>query len=108
VSTSDVPIAGFCAPEFEAVREQFERNFADRGEMGAAVAAWVDGELVVNLWGGSADAAGTRPWQQDTLTTVLSGTKGLTATCVHQLADRGELDVSLFAAGAGTRGAQLE
>lgn len=93
MSTSDVLIAGFCAPEFEAVREQFERNFADRGEVGAAVAAWVDGELVVNLWGGSADAAGTRPWQQDTLTTVLSGTKALTATCVHQLADRGELDL---------------
>ena len=54
---------------------------------------WVDGNLVVNLWGGSADAAGTRPWQQNTLTTVLSGTKGLSATCVHQLADRGELDL---------------
>jgi CubicO group peptidase (beta-lactamase class C family) len=87
-----ISISGFCAPGFEAVGEQFEANFADRGEIGAAVAAWVDDELVVNLWGGSADAAGTRPWQQDTLTTVLSGTKGLTATCVHQLADRGELD----------------
>ena len=93
VSTSDVPIAGFCAHAFEGVREQFERNFADRGETGAAVAAWVDDELVVNLWGGSADAAGTRPWQHNTLATVLSGTKGLTATCVHQLADRGELDL---------------
>jgi CubicO group peptidase (beta-lactamase class C family) len=91
--TSDVRTAGFCAPEFEGVREQFERNFADRNEIGAAVAVWVDGHLVVNLWGGSADAAGTRPWQQDTLTTVLSGTKGLSATCVHQLADRGELDL---------------
>ena len=62
-------------------------------EVGAAVAVWVDGDLVVNLWGGSADAAGTRPWQEDTLTTVLSGTKGLSSTCVHQLADRGELDL---------------
>jgi CubicO group peptidase (beta-lactamase class C family) len=53
----------------------------------------VDGSLVVNLWGGWADAARTRPWQQNTLTTVLSGTKGLSATCVHQLADRGELDL---------------
>jgi hypothetical protein len=42
VSTSDVPIAGFCAPEFEAVREQFERNFADRCEMGAALAVTFD------------------------------------------------------------------
>jgi CubicO group peptidase (beta-lactamase class C family) len=72
VNTSEVPIAGFCVPEFEAVREQFERNFADRGEMGAAVATWVDGELVVNLWGGWQDAACERPWQQDTLASVFS------------------------------------
>jgi len=62
-------------------------------EVGAAVAAWVDGELVVNLWAGTADAAGTRPWQVDTVATVLSGTKGLTSTCVHQLVERGELDL---------------
>jgi len=65
----------------------------ERKEAGAAVAVWVDGDLVVNLWGGSADAAGTRPWRENTLTTVLSGTKGMTSTCVHQLADRGELDL---------------
>ncbi|TVS84128.1 serine hydrolase domain-containing protein [Mycobacterium helveticum] len=90
---TDTAIHGFCAPDFVRVREAFARNFALRNEVGAAVAAWVDGDLVVNLWGGSADAAGTRPWRQDTLTTVLSGTKGLSATCVHQLADRGELDL---------------
>src|SRR5258708_31736691 len=88
---SDVDVHGSCVSDFVGVRDAFERNFALRNEVGAAVAAWVDGELVVNLWGGSADAAGTRPWRQNTLTTVLSGTKGLTATCVHQLADRGEL-----------------
>ncbi|MGF2952279.1 serine hydrolase domain-containing protein, partial [Mycobacterium sp. THU-M116] len=90
---TDTAIHGFCAPDFVRVREAFACNFALRNEVGAAVAAWVDGDLVVNLWGGSADAAGTRPWRQDTLTTVLSGTKGLSATCVHQLADRGELDL---------------
>src|SRR5690349_18235396 len=90
---SDVDIKGSCAPDFVGVRDAFARNFAMRHEVGAAVAVWVDGDLVVNLWGGSADAAGTRPWRQDTLTTVLSGTKGLSSTCVHQLADRGELDL---------------
>jgi CubicO group peptidase (beta-lactamase class C family) len=84
---------GSCASDFAGVRDAFERNFAQGKEVGAAVAVWVDGNLVVNLWGGSADAAGTRPWQQNTLATVLSGTKGLSATCVHQLADRGELDL---------------
>lgn len=57
------------------------------------MAAWVDGELVVNLWGGSADGAETRPWGEDTLGTVLSGTKGLTSTCVHHLAELGEVDL---------------
>jgi len=75
------------------VRDAFEQNFAQGKEVGAAVAAWVDGELVVNLWAGTADAAGTRPWRVDTLGTVLSGTKGLTSTCVHQLVERGELDL---------------
>jgi len=90
---SDADIKGSCASDFVAVRDAFERNFALRQEVGAAVAVWVEGDLVVNLWGGWADAANTRPWQQNTLTTVLSGTKGLTATCVHRLADRGELDL---------------
>src|SRR3954452_25482268 len=86
-------LQGSCAPQFARVRDEFMRNFTVRNDVGAAVAVWVDGELVVNLWGGSADAAGTRPWQENTLTTVLSGTKGMTSTCVHQLADRGELDL---------------
>ncbi|WP_144205781.1 serine hydrolase domain-containing protein [Mycobacterium tilburgii] len=89
----EATIKGSCAPDFIGVREAFERNFTLQLEQGAAVAVWVDGDLVVNLWGGWADAAATRPWQQDTLTTVLSGTKGLSATCMHQLVDRGEVDL---------------
>lgn len=72
---TDAPIHGSCAPDFVGVRDAFERNFTHGGEVGAAVAVWVDGSLVVNLWGGWADAARTRPWQQNTLTTVLSGTR---------------------------------
>jgi CubicO group peptidase (beta-lactamase class C family) len=87
------PIRGRCAGGFERVRDAFERNFTDRAEIGAAVAVWVEGDLVVDLWGGSADAAGRQPWQPDTLASVFSGSKGLTSTCVHLLADRGELDL---------------
>jgi CubicO group peptidase (beta-lactamase class C family) len=90
---ADVEIQGSCASGFERVRDAFEQNFALRDEVGAAVAAWVDGDLVVNLWGGSADAAGDRPWCEGTLATVLSTTKGLSSTCVHQLAERGEIDL---------------
>jgi CubicO group peptidase (beta-lactamase class C family) len=89
----DVEIHGSCASAFDRVRDAFEQNFARGNEVGAAVAVWVDGDLVVNLWGGSADAAGSRPWQEDTLCNVLSGSKGLTSTCVHRLADSGQLDL---------------
>jgi CubicO group peptidase (beta-lactamase class C family) len=92
---TDASIHGSCASDFVGVRDAFERNFTLGDEVGAAVAVWVDGSLVVNLWGGWADAARTQPWRQNTLTTVLSGTKGLSATCVHQLADRGELDLQV-------------
>ncbi|WP_337188055.1 serine hydrolase domain-containing protein [Phenylobacterium sp.] len=81
-------IHGHCAPPFAAVREAFERNFAEHGERGAAVAVRYRGELVVDLWGGDADAAG-RPWGRDTLAVVFSTTKGLAAICLHILADRG-------------------
>lgn len=91
---SDVEIQGMCVSGFEKVRDAFHQNFALRGEIGAAVAAWVDGALVVNLWGGSADAAGRRPWREDTLATVLSTTKGLSSTCVHQLVERGVIDLN--------------
>jgi CubicO group peptidase (beta-lactamase class C family) len=88
-----VPVHGSCAARFAGVRDAFEANFSRRAEIGAAVAVWVDGDLVVDLWGGSADAAGRRPWRRDTLASVFSGSKGLTSTCVHLLADRGELDL---------------
>ncbi|MGY4710400.1 serine hydrolase domain-containing protein [Mycolicibacterium sp. CBM1] len=88
-----IPIGGTCATGFGAVRDAFEKNFTDDDEVGAAVAVWVDGDLVVNLWGGYADAARRRRWRENTLASVFSGTKGLTSTCVHLLADRGELDL---------------
>jgi len=84
---------GRCAPGFEAVASAFERNFTDNGDVGAAVAVWVDGDLVVNLWGGYADLRRRRRWRENTLASVFSGTKALTSTCVHLLADRGEIDL---------------
>ena len=86
-------IDGTCSPAFDRVRDAFEANFRQRDEIGAAVAVWVDGQLVVNLWGGTADAKAQRPWQHDTLVSIFSGSKALTSTCIHLLADRGELDL---------------
>ncbi|MEV6527547.1 serine hydrolase domain-containing protein [Longispora sp. NPDC051575] len=84
-------IEGFSAPGFEAVAEAFGRNFTEYGEVGAAFAAYRDGELVVDLWGGTASPS--EPWQRDTLQLIFSGTKGLAAGCVLWLVERGRLDL---------------
>ncbi|WP_033278655.1 EstA family serine hydrolase [Streptomyces sp. NRRL F-525] len=86
-------VDGHCDPRFSAVRTAFEENFRDRDELGAALTVTVDGETVVDLWGGWADAARTRPWERDTLVNVWSTTKGPVALCAHILADRGLLDL---------------
>ncbi|HMQ58201.1 MAG TPA: serine hydrolase domain-containing protein, partial [Rhizobiaceae bacterium] len=84
-------IHGQTAPGFAAVREAFESTFADGYEHGGAVAVMLDGEPVVDLWGGHADAAKTRPWQRDTLVNVWSVTKGVVAMAVALLVQRGKL-----------------
>jgi CubicO group peptidase (beta-lactamase class C family) len=84
--------SGFVEPGFEGVREAFDANFADHGEVGAAVAVYVHGRKVVDLWGGASDATGTA-YDEDTLQLVFSTTKGVTALCANLLAQRGELDV---------------
>ncbi|MEV5802330.1 serine hydrolase domain-containing protein [Streptomyces collinus] len=87
------PVArGHCDAQFEAVRTAFEENFRERGELGAAVTVTVGGEVVVDLWGGWADADRTRPWERETLVNVWSTSKGPTALCAHILAERGLLN----------------
>ena len=66
----------------------------DDGDAGASAAVFVDGEPVVDVWGGFADADRTIPWQRDTITNVWSVTKTMTALCALILADRGELDLA--------------
>jgi CubicO group peptidase (beta-lactamase class C family) len=85
-------IHGTIEPGFEAVRATFERGF-EKGELGAAVSAYVDGRKVVDLWGGWADADRTREWQGNTIACTFSATKGITATCAHRLIERGQLDL---------------
>ncbi|MBT2420219.1 beta-lactamase family protein [Streptomyces sp. ISL-22] len=89
----EAQVHGHCEPRFAAVRAAFEANFLERGELGAAVAVTVGGRTVVDLWGGWADAARSRPWEHDTLVNVWSTSKGPTALCAHILADRGLLDL---------------
>lgn len=90
---ADGAVAGVCDPRFEPVRQAFVDNFTERGERGAAACLIVDGQTVVDLWGGYADLAGTRPWERDTLVNVFSIGKAMTAACAHRLVGQGRLDV---------------
>ena len=77
---------------FENVREVVAEQFADDKHIGAAVSVFHRGRKVVDIWGGLADEDAGTPWEADTLALSYSTTKGLTATCLHVLADRGLVD----------------
>ena len=85
---SDPPIGGSTHPAYSAVREVFTDVIRRQQGTGAAVAVWHDGEYVVDLWGGWADAARTEPWQHDTVTQPYSVSKPFAALCVLTLVDR--------------------
>jgi len=85
-------IQGTCDERYEGVRKTLSDSLDAGGDVGASVAVFVDGEPVVDIWGGSADEAGTRPWERDTITNVWSTTKTMTFLAALMLADRGELD----------------
>jgi len=94
VDTSNTPaIAGTCEPDFAGVRDAFQRNFSELGEVGAAVCVTLNGWTVVDLWGGMADPASGSPWERGTISHLMSSTKGATAFCAHVLACRGQLDL---------------
>ena len=91
--TTTAQIQGQCDPRFTAVRQAFAENFEKRGDVGAAVCVYVNGKPVVDLWGGYANAARTRPWDHNTIASVASTTKGMVAICAHMLVERGLLDL---------------
>lgn len=93
MTTTSSGIHGTCDSRFQAVKEQFEKNFALGMEVGASLAVTIDGEYVIDLWGGHADAARTSPWERDTITNVYSTTKVMATLCVLILVDRRELDL---------------
>lgn len=82
-------VQGTVEPGFEPLRDLFEKQFAEGQHIGAGVAVYHRGRLVADLWGGLADEDKDTPWQRDTMAVSFSTTKGLTATCLHILADRG-------------------
>ena len=85
-------ISGNTNPRFAAVREAFTLSFTDGLELGAALAVVVDGETVVDLWGGHRTLDRSAAWESDTLVNVWSVGKGVMALAIAMLADRGQLD----------------
>jgi len=90
---AEIPIQGHCDPRFAKLRSAFEQGLASGEEVGAAVSVTVDGEPVVDLWGGWKDAQKQTPWKRDTIVNVYSTTKGMAAICAHRLVEQGRLDL---------------
>ena len=85
-------ISGKCEEQFSAVSDAFRANLESGEDVGASVAVTVDGEMVVDLWGGYLDATKQQPWLEDTIVNVYSTTKTMSFLCALILADRGQLD----------------
>ncbi len=86
-------IHGAADQGFGEVADAFATNFADHGEVGAAVVVYVGGRRVVDLWGGIADVRTGRRWQRTTPALFFSVTKGVLAICAYRLVARGQLDL---------------
>jgi CubicO group peptidase (beta-lactamase class C family) len=87
------PLGGTCSARFDPLRELFAAKLESGEDLGASLAVNIDGEMVVDLWGGWADEARTLPWTENTIANVFSTTKTMTALAALVLVDRGELDL---------------
>lgn len=90
---ADPSIYGVCDPKFSRVGDEFRLNLAERGDIGAAVCVMIGGKTVVDLWGGWADPARTRPWASDTLVNFFSVSKAFSTLCVLRLVEQGLLEL---------------
>lgn len=92
---SDAPtvLGGMCSARFAPLRELFAAKLESGEDLGASLAVNIDGEMVVDLWGGWADEARTVPWTENTIANVFSTTKAMTSLAALVLVDRGELDL---------------
>ena len=86
-------ILGEFDQRFRGVADAFARNLDQGVDVGASVAVVLDGEVVVDIWGGKKDLGGREAWDRDTIVNVFSTTKTMTALCALILADRRELDL---------------
>src|SRR6266481_5511867 len=86
-----VVVEGSCSEGYSGVRDALRATLESGADVGASVSVMVDGETVVDVWGGHADAARTRPWQRDTIVNLYSVGKAISAICALRLVDAGVL-----------------
>jgi CubicO group peptidase (beta-lactamase class C family) len=85
-------VHGAADPHFACAVRSFASMFPHRRFGGGALAVYLDGEPVLDVWTGWADRRGRVPWTADTGTMVFSATKGLASTVIHRLVDRGLIE----------------
>jgi CubicO group peptidase (beta-lactamase class C family) len=85
-------IHGHCDDNFDKVRAALADNIASGEEVGACIAIDIDGECVVDIWGGCTDAARTTAWSRDTIVNVWSSTKTVTSLAALMVIDRGLIE----------------
>ncbi|CAG8478938.1 15001_t:CDS:2 [Dentiscutata heterogama] len=88
----DMKVQGYVTPEFIGAKKAFVKNFENGNEVGASVAAYYNGKLVVDLQGGYADREAKRKYDEDTLQIVFSSTKVMSSIVIAYLVDRGLLN----------------
>ena len=92
--SNGIEVKGFCDPQFQAVEDVFAKNFKQFDDFGAAAAVTLNGKFVMDIWAGYADAAKTRPWEENTIVCVFSITKIMTSICILMLCERKLLDLN--------------
>ena len=85
-------VHGDCDPKFTKVKEIFADLYLQERELGSAFAIFKNGKPLVNIWAGYRDLNKTKKWQEDTLVTVYSTTKGIAALCIALAVEKGLLD----------------
>ena len=87
-------ISGYCDPKFSQVEEIFSHSIKSGHELGASLAVEIEGEKVIDLWGGFRDEERSKSWERDTIVNVFSVSKAITSVCLGRLMERGLVDVN--------------
>ena len=100
-------VHGAADKHFACAVRSFAAMFPSRRFGGGALAVYLDGEPVVDVWTGWSDRRGRIPWSADTAAMVFSATKGMASTVIHRLADRGLIDYDAPVPSTGRNSARM-